>query len=296
MQQPAAEDLEATVAPDPRRTFRYVRLPLDVSKVASAEELVQWGSLGAEGELLPQPEAADCSPGGPSAFDSPFSRSCRIVAVSDTHDCNDHLPRPLPRGDLLVHCGDFSNTGSDAEFSRFDYWLSQAAAGGFGDRIFCVAGNHDGPKKRHGSTRANFLPNGNLLEAQLAKQRLCPRGLRLYGISWAGNCKALPEEPPVDVLLTHGPPYGILDANVGGHPSGDLSLNELLNRSVPPRLHLFGHIHEAYGARLCHFERSEKLGQPSLLLNVSNATAPVDWVQPPYLAYPVTVIDIELPP
>ena len=31
---------------------------------------------------------------------------------------------------------------------------------------------------------------------------------------------------------------------------------------------------KAYGARLCHFERSEKLGQPSLLLNVSSATVP----------------------
>jgi len=33
----------------------------------------------------------------------------RIVAISDTHNQHDEIE--LPEGDILVHCGDFTNTG-----------------------------------------------------------------------------------------------------------------------------------------------------------------------------------------
>ena len=58
-------------------------------------------------------------------------------------------------------------------------------------------------------------------------------------------CEDIPED--THVLVTHGPPLGILDAALGerqssGHP-------ELLKavRRVVPRIHAFGHIHSAYG-------------------------------------------------
>lgn len=49
----------------------------------------------------------------------------------------------------------------------------------------------------------------------------------------------------VDVLITHAPPYGILDRDGSIHYGS----NELLSRvtSVRPRIHLFGHIHKANG-------------------------------------------------
>lgn len=73
--------------------------------------------------------------------------------------------------------------------------------------------------------------------------------------NWAFN---VPHESPrmfeiwskipnnVDVLITHGPPKNILDGTYNGIAAG---CSVLLKRvhEVKPRLHVFGHIHEAYG-------------------------------------------------
>ncbi|CAE8581579.1 unnamed protein product [Polarella glacialis] len=280
----------------PLASVRYVKLPLDVSQVHAAEELIHNAGITEDGRLV-WTSSGQTDPGSPSSrlCEPVFERYCRLVVVSDTHDLHSSLPRPLPKGDVLLHCGDFCNEGTDAEWCRFDSWIAaQALAVGCGDRVFCVAGNHDGPRRRHGMPRSAALPSANLLEAQLAKKKLlASTGLRLFGLSWHEGCRALPE-PRVDVLMTHGPPAGILDANNGGHSCGDPSLLELL-RSCPdaPRLHVFGHIHEAYGAQLCDFG-----DRRSLLLNVSNAAPPVPGMgwEVTYLAWPVTVIDMELPP
>ena len=54
---------------------------------------------------------------------------------------------------------------------------------------------------------------------------------------------SIPED--TDVLVTHTPPYGILDRD-GSILFGS---RELLDRvcTIRPRLHLFGHIHKAHG-------------------------------------------------
>jgi Icc-related predicted phosphoesterase len=51
--------------------------------------------------------------------------------------------------------------------------------------------------------------------------------------------------PDTDLLITHGPPAGILDATGGGHHVG---CEELLKsvKHIKPKVHVFGHIHEAY--------------------------------------------------
>jgi Icc-related predicted phosphoesterase len=51
-----------------------------------------------------------------------------------------------------------------------------------------------------------------------------------------------------EVLVTHGPPYGILDRVArGGMSVGDRVLRERVATLGRLRLHAFGHIHEAYG-------------------------------------------------
>ena len=92
-------------------------------------------------------------------------------------------------------------------------------------------------------------------------------GLNIWGSPWSKtfegmnpHCKAFTVDTEeelaekfariphdIDILITHSPPYGILDntiedENVG---SGSLSI-ALINR---PRIimHIFGHIHESYG-------------------------------------------------
>lgn len=50
----------------------------------------------------------------------------------------------------------------------------------------------------------------------------------------------------VDVLITHGPPAGILDQTFDGLHVGCKQLLERV-KQIKPRLHVFGHIHEGYG-------------------------------------------------
>jgi Icc-related predicted phosphoesterase len=54
--------------------------------------------------------------------------------------------------------------------------------------------------------------------------------------------------PDTDVLITHTPPFGILDQNERGSHTGCEDLLEVVLR-IKPRYHLFGHIHEAYGTQ-----------------------------------------------
>jgi hypothetical protein len=57
--------------------------------------------------------------------------------------------------------------------------------------------------------------------------------------------------PDVDVLITHGPPHGILDKTTQGHNIGCEELRKLFDtQSIKPRLHIFGHNHEDYGMTL----------------------------------------------
>jgi Icc-related predicted phosphoesterase len=50
-------------------------------------------------------------------------------------------------------------------------------------------------------------------------------------------------------LITHGPPFGILDECVNGQKVG---CEELLNKihDLKIKIHAFGHIHEGYGIRI----------------------------------------------
>lgn len=59
--------------------------------------------------------------------------------------------------------------------------------------------------------------------------------------------KMIPEG--LDVLVTHGPPYGVLDACISGERVGCKHLKERLDRlgKAAPKVHVFGHIHHSFG-------------------------------------------------
>ncbi|KAJ2969454.1 hypothetical protein NUW58_g9987 [Xylaria curta] len=63
------------------------------------------------------------------------TRRTRFVCISDTHNCT----VKLPKGDVLIHCGDLTNRGSFSELSKQVRWLEEAD---FECKIV-VAGNHD---------------------------------------------------------------------------------------------------------------------------------------------------------
>ncbi|KAK4456873.1 Metallo-dependent phosphatase-like protein [Cladorrhinum samala] len=65
----------------------------------------------------------------------PRTRRTRIVCISDTHNST---PK-LPKGDVLIHAGDLTNTGSYSELSKAIQWLEKADF----ERKIVIAGNHD---------------------------------------------------------------------------------------------------------------------------------------------------------
>jgi len=72
-----------------------------------------------------------------------------------------------------------------------------------------------------------------------------------YGAEGEAEWARIP--PEIEILLTHTPPHGTLDMTSHGVNAGcpaletRLAMPEIANHC---RLHVFGHIHEAYGAAL----------------------------------------------
>ncbi|KAM5543604.1 hypothetical protein V8D89_002855 [Ganoderma adspersum] len=81
------------------------------------------------------PEEGD--PQGKSTW-RPSPLRARVVCISDTHNRHAELP-PLPPGDILIHAGDLTETGTEAELEAAFAWLSSAPH----KHKIVVAGNHD---------------------------------------------------------------------------------------------------------------------------------------------------------
>eukprot|EP00401_Gymnodinium_catenatum_P077755 CAMPEP_0117477560 /NCGR_PEP_ID=MMETSP0784-20121206/10888_1 /TAXON_ID=39447 /ORGANISM="" /LENGTH=339 /DNA_ID=CAMNT_0005271871 /DNA_START=20 /DNA_END=1039 /DNA_ORIENTATION=+ len=171
------------------------------------------------------------------------TRFARIVVMSDTHGFHEALT--VPDGDILVHCGDAAvDTGWNRrhQFQKFASWFTSLP---HPVKIF-VAGNHD----EGVATRVAL--GGCLLE----RSRRCG-GLHFYGAPFRrddGTYEPLPKD--IDVLVSHVPPRGILDDASPDFdmPGSEEAIGSRMLRSRltqlgerMPRLHLFGHVHEARG-------------------------------------------------
>lgn len=175
----------------------------------------------------------------------------RIVCISDTHGLHDELL--VPEGDILVHAGDFSQRGTVPQVSAFAAWL---AAQPHAVKIV-VAGNHDFLFQEQPSLAREILGDVVYLEHEAAEVQ----GLRIFGSPWqpwfrdwawnlprgeelARKWRQVPAG--LDLFVTHTPPHGTLDTTRHDLIVGCEALAEELPR-IAPRLHVFGHIHEARG-------------------------------------------------
>ena len=52
-----------------------------------------------------------------------YSDRVRFVCISDTHAQAEKIRKDLPPGDVLVHAGDFTNTGTPNEVTEFNTFL-----------------------------------------------------------------------------------------------------------------------------------------------------------------------------
>jgi len=199
----------------------------------------------------------------------------RFVCFSDTHGLHDQIPkRHRPQADVLLHGGDFTNTGEADQVKSFASWLRSYPA----KHKVVIAGNHDitfQPDYYRRAWRRFHRTPFNCTQARAAllnDPSTCDyledkatevMGYRIYGSPWqpkfgdwafnlerGAACRAVWNRIPqnIDILITHTPPYGIGDLCKSGLYAGcqDL-LDAIRNSAVPPTVSVFGHVHEGYG-------------------------------------------------
>ena len=88
----------------------------------------------------------------------------RFIVISDTHGLHNRI-NGLPDGDVLIHAGDFMNSGYDVQdIVSFKRWLGEQP---FKHRVVC-GGNHDryfeaAPKQARALlTNAIYLENSGI--------------------------------------------------------------------------------------------------------------------------------------
>lgn len=177
----------------------------------------------------------------------------KITAMSDTH--NHHHAFKLDGGDILIHSGDATGRGSAHEAEQFLDWFKDQD---YSHLIF-VPGNHDfifenasEKMKEECDKRGIILLNDSGVTIE---------GIKIWGspvqpwfYDWAFNrargaeikehWDLIPED--TEILVTHGPAYGILDQC----PNGSVGCQDLLDRILALdaiKLHICGHIHESRG-------------------------------------------------
>jgi hypothetical protein len=118
----------------------------------------------------------------------------RIVILSDTHNYVDRIP--MPKGDILIHAGDFTVNGSDEEIDQFRTWLEAAE---FTHKVV-INGNHEvrpTESKKKLQDICHFLDN-NLIH-------LC--GIKIYGTSWKTDYDLIPEDTDILYALSTPPTF-----------------------------------------------------------------------------------------
>lgn len=199
----------------------------------------------------------------------------RITFISDTHGKHELLTNQLPGGNVLVHAGDISEMGREHEVRKFLKWFDSISW--YDYKIF-IAGNHDWLFQHQDRRMIDvILKNYGDNITYLQDEYVDIWGIKFYGSpwtpyfnNWAFNLtrngdqlrdvwQKIPEN--TDVLITHGPPYQILDyTDNSPHPVGCERLQSRVLQ-VKPIIHTFGHIHESYG---------EKKFQDVTFLNATN--------------------------
>jgi predicted phosphodiesterase len=123
------------------------------------------------------------------------------------------------------------------------------------DKIELEQTKQDTNTDNRGSSKVTFDPSVVVHKA--------PSFLSIYGSPWSPEfydwAFNVPRGQPswdiwskipngTDILVTHGPPLGRGDLCSHGGRAGCFDLLEHIQKRVQPRLHVFGHIHEAFGA------------------------------------------------
>ena len=184
----------------------------------------------------------------------------RITFIADTHGKHDFLTKmgDLPGGDILIVAGDITMRGYFTELENFVKWLNGLKQ--YTHKIF-IAGNHDFCFEDTYNQAKIVVANYENI-TYLQDEIINVDGIWIYGtpwqprfFNWAFNLDRNGDElkakwdmipKKTDLLITHGPPFGILDVLKRGEHMGCELLTERV-KIVKPKIHVFGHNHFAYG-------------------------------------------------
>lgn len=203
----------------------------------------------------------------------------KFVIISDTH--GQHRELQLPKGDVIIHAGDFCDFGNQDEMYDFLNWYKELD---FKYKIL-IAGNHDFFAAEHPKQFLEHLPKEI---TYLNDNGLTINDIKIWGspvqpdlVGWAFGKKRgvemryhwdlIPRD--VDILVTHSPPFGILDKSRSGQSLGCEMLTQRLGK-LNPTFHIFGHIHASYGM--------EMIGNTTFI-NASNMNSTKGLVNPPVI-------------
>lgn len=181
----------------------------------------------------------------------------KITCVSDLHG---FYPE-LEGGDLLIIAGDWTKKDTESQVFDFFDWVHEQD---YRKKII-IAGNHDNQ-----AFEQNYSgPVGLMKDAfvYLCDSGTKFEGRKIWGSPWTRSfvgmnpkCRAFvldTEEElgekwkliptDTDILITHSPPFSVLDKTVDGLQVGSSYLMADHLQRLRPKLWVFGHIHEAYG-------------------------------------------------
>lgn len=163
----------------------------------------------------------------------------RVLALSDTHGRHSRF-HDLPPADVFLHAGDFTRYGNGAEefalwFHRLPYKLK-----------LLTLGNHERKDAVAQMPAAHWesLFGPMLLVDRGVRAAVGDRTLTVLGLPHGTQLQHLPSG--LDIVLSHEPPYKILDQTHDGGHAGEERVTELV-QSGDARVHVFGHVHAQGG-------------------------------------------------
>lgn len=234
---------------------------------------------------------------------------------------------PLPEADVVIHCGDLTKRSTIEEYRATAALLRSARA----PVKIAIAGNHDVSlhesyyRERVASLSKDDRPDFGWLFKQLATHHdaaaavsadagltyleegahslVLANGarLRLYTSPWTPSYggwafqylgpHAFDIPSGIDLAVTHGPPRDVLDFAANGDHAGCEHLFRAVEKARP-KVHCYGHIHEAWGAYYGHWagehdpeDRRESFSSEDVESVSSVGSAPAQVVPPRTMRY-----------
>ena len=217
-----------------------------------------------------------------------------ITLISDTHGKHNQITQDLPGGDLLIHAGDISSMGHQHEVQQFCKWFNNVD--NYDHKIF-IAGNHDWGFQNNTEKImeiANSYKTVDYIQDETIQVNNDDKMVNIYGSPWqpefynwafnlpkngpelAAKWAAIPDN--TDILITHGPAFGVLDT-VAGKMWDNLGCQLLTNKikTIKPKIHVCGHIHSGYGYYFdgdTHFINASVLNEE---YQYANKPITIDW-------------------